>query len=270
MKMAITWTSQKRKFAPLLFTGSLEKSMEDASALGYGGMELAIRTSKDVSAGQVNGLAEKYDLEVSMVTTGLARAEDGLSFSDMDERTRRRAVERLKEQIGFAAELKAPVLVGLILGQLDVEEKVRNHQVGWIVECCRECGAHANTYGVRVVVEPINRYETNFLNTIEQSVDFIRRVDLSNVGIMADTFHMNIEERDLSESLEKGAEYLKYVHLVDSNRLAPGFGHLDVKQIIQTLQKIGYDGFLSIECLPEPDSMTAAKQAIEYVTPLIS
>ncbi len=85
MKIAITWTSEKRKFAPLIFTGSLEKAMEDASALGYQGMELAVRTGKDVPTETVERLLKKYKMEVSIVATGLARAEDGLSFTDGDE-----------------------------------------------------------------------------------------------------------------------------------------------------------------------------------------
>lgn len=270
MKLAITWTSEKRKFAPLVFAANLEKSMENASALGYSGMELAIRTGKDISVEEVKRLADKYDMEISMVTTGLARAEDGLSFSDMDEPTRQRAVKRLKEQIDFAAKLSAPILLGLLIGQLDVDDAIRKNQLEWIRDCCWECCAHAKSARVDIVVEPINRYETNFLNTIEETIDFVKRIDLPNVGIMADTFHMNIEERDFAESLEKGAEYLNYLHLVDSNRLAPGFGHIDFEKVIHTLQKIGYDRYLSMECLPKPDPMTAAKQAIQYVTPLIS
>ena len=270
MKMAITWTSEKRKFAPLIFTGNLDKSMEEASNLGYKGMELSVRTGRDIPVEDVKALLDKYGMEISNVGTGLARGEDGLSFSDRDERTRKRAVERLKEQIDFAAQLKAPVVFGLIRGDLETDENVRKSQLHWIIDCAKQSTEYANKLDVDIIVEPINRYETNFLNTIQESVEFAETIGLPNVGVMGDTFHMNIEERDFVESLQQAGKHLKYVHLADSNRWPPGRGHIDFARIIATLKQIGYGGYLSIECLPNPDPMTAARQAIEYVTPLIS
>lgn len=265
MKIAITWTSEKRSFAPLILTGKLAKCIEDASILGYQGIELAVRTGKDVSVEEVSKLLSKYNMEVSAVTTGLARAEDGLSFSDMDEKVRQQAVERVKEQIEFASKVKAPVILGLLRGQLDMDEATRRNQLEWVVDCFKECGNYARKLNVDIIIEPINRYETNFLNTVEETIEFTKKIDLPNIGIMVDTFHMNIEERDFAKSMDIGARYLKYVHLADSNRLAPGFGHLNFEKFINLLLNVGYEGYLSIECLPKPNPISAAKQAIEHI-----
>jgi sugar phosphate isomerase/epimerase len=139
------------------------------------------------------------------------------------------------------------------------------------VEAARELAGYAAGLGVSLVVEPINRYETKFLNTIDETLEFIAAVGASNVGLVADTFHMSLEEEgSLAEALCRAGDRLWHVHLVDSNRCAPGMGHLDFEPVLAALRQMGYRGYLSAEILPRPDDETAAQRWIEAVSRLTS
>ena len=120
-----------------------------------------------------------------------------------------------------------------------------------------------------MLLEPINRYETNVINTVEQGLEFIERTGLGSLKLLPDTFHMNIEERSLENSIRMAGDKLGSLHLADSNRWAPGMGHLDFKGVLSALQEIGYQGPLGVEVLPEPDDLTAARQAITHMRHLM-
>jgi sugar phosphate isomerase/epimerase len=131
------------------------------------------------------------------------------------------------------------------------------------VDAVHSYGEYALEQGVSLVIEPINRYETNYINTIQDALQFISDVDLDNFGVLPDTFHMNIEEASLAESLRAAGDRVHHVQFTDSNRLAAGRGHIDFRTLAAVLRDSGYSGYLSTETLPLPDSRTAARQAIE-------
>jgi sugar phosphate isomerase/epimerase len=107
----------------------------------------------------------------------------------------------------------------------------------------------------------LNRYETDQANTIEQGLELIR--GLGNVRLLADWFHMNIEEADIAASIIQGGDRIGHVHFADTNRMAVGFGHLNVPPIVQALRQIGYAGYLSAEVFSKPDALTAAEQTMQ-------
>jgi sugar phosphate isomerase/epimerase len=122
------------------------------------------------------------------------------------------------------------------------------------------------------LLEPINRYETDIFNKMEDVAFFLNenksRLDTKRIGILADTFHMNIEEAIISNSIKKYYDLIKYMHFADSNRLAPGFGHVDFLEIIKVLKENNYKNILTFEFLPYPNSNIAASKAIEYISSL--
>lgn len=132
-----------------------------------------------------------------------------------------------------------------------------------------ECADFAANYGVELLLEPVNRYETNFINSVEEAVDIVEKINERNVKLIPDVFHMNIEDVSILSSLRKAKQKISYVHFADSNRQAPGQGHLDFQEIISALKAIGYDEFVTVEILPQPDPDTAAKMAIDYLRQLI-
>jgi sugar phosphate isomerase/epimerase len=128
----------------------------------------------------------------------------------------------------------------------------------------------AGPKGVTLMIEPVNRYEINFVNTVDQAAALLSQVQRDNVGIMPDLFHMNIEDAQIGDTLYRNADRVCYVHFADSNRLAPGQGHLDFKDPLEALARADWDGWVSIEILPRPDPDTAARQAAEAVLPMVT
>lgn len=264
MKKSIVVSTPEAKFSALAFKEDFARSIKKVAGLGYEGVELAIRDPDKVDQGKITKLVKSYHLEVPAIGTGQAYGEEGLSFSHPRFEIRKRAVERIKNHVNFAAKFSAQVIIGLIRGK--VEEGVsREKAEKWTLDCIRECARKAQGLGVSLTIEPLNRYETNFLNTIAETVRFIKKIDLSNIGILIDTFHMNMEEVSINESIKNSKNYLSHVHVADSNRWAPGSGHLDFPRIIKTLEEIDYKGYISAEILPLPDPDSAASLAIKHL-----
>ena len=121
------------------------------------------------------------------------------------------------------------------------------------------------------MIEPLNRYETDVIMNADEGLDFINEVDHPALGLLLDTYHVNIEETSWTEPFRrvKAAGRLWHVHLGDNNRLPPGCGLIDFQAITKTLQEIGYTGFLSAELLAKPDPDTAARQTLTYMQSLL-
>ena len=116
---------------------------------------------------------------------------------------------------------------------------------------------------VDLVIEPINHNEINTLNSSSSALRFIKEYDLP-MYLMLDTYHMNIEDGDINESFRLCKDYIKHVHFLDSNRLAPGMGELDMIGIFNTLLSIGYDGYLCLEALRYPSGKAVAEKGVEF------
>ncbi|MEA2020881.1 MAG: 5-keto-L-gluconate epimerase [Candidatus Caldatribacteriota bacterium] len=264
MKKSIVVSIQPTKFSALAFKEDFEESIKKVADLGFDGAELAVRNPKDLKVDDVINIIKENNLEVPAIGTGQAYGEEGLSFSNPDKKIRKIAVERIKDQIVFASHFNAIVIIGLIRGK--IEEGVdRVETEKWTIDCLKECTEFAQEYNARLTLEPVNRYESNFINTLNEGIEFIKRVGAPNLGILADTFHMNIEEISIYNSILKAKDYITHVHFADSNRWAPGCGHLDFTKIVQTLKKIDYQGYVSAEILPLPDPDNCARLTAEHL-----
>jgi len=258
MKKSIVVSISSTKFSALAFKEDFEKSIKKVADLGFDGAELAVRNPKNLKVENVIKIIKENDLEVPAIGTGQAYMEEGLSFSDPDEAVRKMAVDRINDQIIFASHFDAQVIIGLIRGKIN-ESVSQAEAEEWTIDGLRKCTEFAKEHNVRLTLEPVNRYESNFINTLNEGIEFIKRVRASNLGLLADTFHMNIEEVSIYDSIIQAKDYITHVHFADSNRWAPGCGHLDFKEIINTLKKINYQGYISAEILPLPDPDTAAR-----------
>ena len=262
MKKSIVVSTSSTKFSALAFKEDFEKSVKKVADLGFDGAELAVRNPKDLKVENVIEIIKENNLEVPAIGTGQAYGEEGLSFSDPSKGVRKVAVERIKDQIIFASHFDAQVIIGLIRGKIeDGVNRVEAEE--WTIDCLRKCTEFAKKYNIRLTLEPVNRYESNFINTLNEGIEFIKRVGASNLGLLADTFHMNIEEVSIYDSIIQAKDYITHVHFADSNRWAPGCGHLDFVKIVQTLKKIGYQGYVSAEILPLPDPDSCARITAE-------
>jgi len=270
MKMSLTISSPGLKSAPILFTGDYGEQIDLAAAIGFEAVELHIRDPKRVDRRSLLKSLEKTGLEVSTIGTGRAYGEDKIFFTSSDKQVREAAAQRIKDQVDFASLIGAKVIIGLIRGPLPEGEFERTMARTYATDCLKECADYAQKAGVQLPVEAINRYETNFLTTAEETERFIRGIDSEAVGLHLDTFHMNIEEVSIEETIKKHAGRLIHIHLADSNRWAPGMGHLNFKSILSTLRETGYPGYLGLECLPMPSAQNAAEYAFHYLEDLLS
>lgn len=164
---------------------------------------------------------------------------------------RRAARDYVKGNIDFARDLGADIVTFTPTACMKiVAEASIDQEWDWAVEAATELAEYAGQAGVKLVLEPWNRYETYLINRTDQAVRFIDQVGSEHLGYMADTFHMSLEERDISESIRAAGPRLSHVHLADSNRAAPGYGHTDFEPIVQAIADTGYTGWISYELLP--------------------
>lgn len=213
--------------------------------------ELHIERLKDVLVSE--------NITVSALGTGRAYVRDGLSLSSSVPSVRQDAINRLMAFIDAAKELDSLVIVGCMRGNISGTEALDN-ALDLLGLSMREVDVYAARAGVSLVFEPINRYENNFLCTAKSIADFIHENHLTATKLMLDTFHMNIEEQDMPETILKYSGYTRYFHFADSNRLPPGNGHINFKKIVASLKKVNYNGIISAECLPLPTEKAASEQ----------
>ena len=160
--------------------------------------------------------------------------------------------------------MDAIIIIGLLRGI--VKSGVTHDQaMDWLVEALQICADAAAPYSVRLALEPINRYETTLINNAAQGMALIERVGAGNLGLLLDTFHMNIEEPSIEESIRTCGDRVFHFHVADSNRWYPGAGHLDFRHILQVLFATGYEGYVSGEFMPQPDADTSAREAVAYL-----
>lgn len=267
MRLAYTISASPTRFAAVA-AADVQETIPALAGLGFDGVELAVRDPSQIDTESLAAAVERSAVAVPAVGTGQAYLEEGLSLTALDEQVRVRAVARLLAQVSVARRLGALLIVGLIHGPIpaDTDRGVAEERVlaglGTVARAAR-------TAGVRLVIEPINRYETNWLNTVDEVLDLIGRLGEDNVGVLPDTFHMNIEEGDVTAVLRRAGARVWHVHVADSNRRAPGWGHMDFGPVVRTLDETGYAGFLSAEILPTPGVLDAAWQTIATMRPLV-
>jgi len=267
MKLAIVLSTHAAQFQAVAFKGDFESNVAKIASYGYQGVELAIRDPKLVNPAELEAVVRKHNLVVPAIGTGQAWGEEGLSFTSDDPDIRRAAIERVKSHIPLAARFKAAIILGLIRG---ITPKGQTHEqsMTYLVEALQECSAAAASHGVRYALEPLNRYETDLIHTVADGLDLIERVGADNFGLLLDTFHMNIEEPSIEESIRTCGDRIFHFHVADSNRWPPGAGHLDFMSVLETLFETGYDGWVSGEFMPVPDADTGAQRAILHLNAL--
>ncbi|WP_041077366.1 5-keto-L-gluconate epimerase [Thermotoga caldifontis] len=256
MKLALVVSTSDAAFDALAFKGDLLKGVEMAKRIGYDAVEIAVRDPKLVNVKELKGFLDELKMPVAAVGTGQAYLVEGLSITSEDPFIRRRALDRLKDHIDFASIFGAKVIVGLIRGKREKRTFERVFQL--FIESLNELADHAAGKGVELVIEPLNRYETDFINTLQEAKMVLQNLNKPNVGILADTFHMNIEEVNLEESIRNFGAWIKHFHVADSNRWAPGSGHLNFDSILKALHEVNYEGYVSVECLPLPGGQEEA------------
>lgn len=256
-----------------VYSGELEAAFEKLAALGYDGIELMTRDPSNLDGEAMRRSLSNCGLQLVGLCSGHVFGEDGLGLVGLGKDISLQAMKRLKAFVDFAAEYGGPgtlVNIGRSRGPGYVKDEART--LSEMAAAFYELAEHAVPLGVKIVLEPINGLQTNYIHTAQDGIAMVERVNHPNFGLMLDTYHLNIEDVDVYESLRQAAPYLWFVHLTDNNRHWPGSAHLDFASIVAVLDEIAYEGFASLEILPWPDPDTAARSSIEslrrYIKPV--
>lgn len=262
MKSAVTVSLvAEAKGGPFVFWDDLPAACRQAAEMGYDAIELFAPGPDAVSREQLSGLLSGHRLALAAVGTGAGWVKHKLTLTSPDPAIRERAVDFIKSMIDFGGPHRAPAIIGSMQGRWG-DGISKSQAMDWLKGALTILGEHARQYQIPLIYEPLNRYETNLINTEAGGAELLGSIETDNVRLLADLFHMNIEEEDIAKGLIDGGHWIGHVHFVDSNRRPAGCGHMDYAPIMAALHQIGYRDYLSAEAFPWPDSAAAASQTI--------
>jgi D-psicose/D-tagatose/L-ribulose 3-epimerase len=227
---------------------------------GFDGVELFLSPDEPANLPVVRQILDGLGLD--RTACSVLPPECNLVSSQREVRTR--GVEFLKRCVERTAEMGATLICGPLYAGLGVMTGRRRteDEWKWAVDGLRAAADRGRELGVTLCLEPLNRFETYFLNTQEDAACLVRDVGAPNVRVHFDTFHANIEERHPADSLRAIAKELGHVHISENDRGIPGTGHNDWRGVLLALKEIGYDGWLTIESFAQPEPDLAAAAAI--------
>lgn len=266
-KFALSTADDAPSTAPILLRGSIPENLEKAAALGYHAIEVHTREDAPLDLDAIRRAGSATGVAVSAVVTGRLNTEGQCSLMDDRPYVTRAAMEGMERYIQIASSLRADLVLGWVRGQVPRGQDPRPYYD----RLARNLGCLAKTakdQNVKINLEVINRYEINTFNTAEETAAFLENYQLENCYVHLDTFHMMIDECDPVQAVHRCAGKLGYFHVADNSRRYPGSGQIDFSRILSALKEIGYEGYLSVECFPEPTPEEAAGRAISYLRAL--
>jgi len=259
--VTISLTSEARG-GPFVFWDDLAAGCAKAAELGFRAVEIFPRAAEEMQARKLKQLLLRHRLKLAAVGTGAGWLLHKLSLANPQARVRREAQQFIANIIDFAAGFGAPAIIGSMQGRVE-NDTTREQALTWVRESLDQLGERALQRRVPLLLEPLNRYETNLLNRVADGVSLLESLETKNVKLLCDLFHMNIEEASIPAALRAAGKHLGHIHWADSNRQAIGFGHTATTPIVKALCALDYAGYISAEILPLPNSEAAARQTMK-------
>jgi sugar phosphate isomerase/epimerase len=247
----------------------LRATFERLKRYGYDGIELK-GEPQEYHPQEVKGLCREFGLSVLSIL-GWCIWPLERDLANPAPQLRKKALDYATQCVDLASVVGAPLVVVIPapagrsspLGDVTSEEgweAAAEREWNYAVESVKAAAAYAEQEGILLAVEPINRYESFLVNNVDQGLRFVSEVGSRAVKLHLDTFHMNIEESDMAEAIRKAGGLLVNLHISDSNRLPPGYGHTDFGTIMSALRDINYEGPLTLEPVPpEPNALLAVE-----------
>lgn len=249
------WTSP-------LSTAQLERLAPHAAWIGFDLLELPIEGLHDFDYAQAARLLDKHGLERAIC----AAMGPDRDLIHPDAAIRENGLAYIRHCVDAAATVGAQNVVGPIYSavgrtwQSTAAERARDTEL--LVRQLSSLAAYARQKGIVLCIEPLNRFETSFLNTVEQAIPVIDRVDSPACGLLLDTFHMNIEERSLGAAIRAAGDRVRHFHASENDRGTPGAGHVPWQEAADALAAIGYRGPVVIETFSDKVTTIAKAAAI--------
>jgi sugar phosphate isomerase/epimerase len=251
--------SSQEKMVP---GAELGEKLDNLAEYGYEGVEFGGRGLEE-RQDEIVKATENHPVKASTICAGYPGC---LLDSDPEQRELAisgiRSLLKVGAAIGAVGLIMVPIFGAPRISDLSPYKSTAELETELLVELLKDLGGYAEEVGNIVLLEPLNRYETHFIKTLNNGVEICKRVGSPNVAIMADFFHMSLEERNIPESIEAAGEYIRHVHLADSTRELPGYGHTDFADGFAALRRIGYRDYMALECrVPGPGEVELPKSA---------
>ncbi len=244
------------------FTNDSTKLFKTFKKWGFTSIEIPVEDPSHIDPAHVKAELDKHGLECGSICACMGPGRD-LRGSAEDQKT---AMDYCKALIDQMVVLGCPSLIGpvySVVGRADAEEPAaQKQQWALVVKNLKELAKYAAARERQICIEPLNRFETDFLNTCDQGLKLIKAVGAKNVKLHLDTFHMNIEEKNQGKAILKAGKLLGHFHACGSDRGTPGNDHIDWKPIVAALRKIKYDGDVVIESFTTDVKVIARAAAI--------
>jgi len=250
--------------APLLLLGTVENNLKAAKQMGYDAIEIHTREDEDLDIDLIRRTMRDSGMKISAIVTGRLNTEGRCDLMSDEPYIARICIECMKRYVDLAASLETDLILGWVRGRIPAGGS-RKKYMDRLARNLKVVDSYAAEKNVRIMIEVINRYEINTFNTAEEVMNFLEHYDLPNCYAHLDTFHMGIEEEDPYEAIRRCGSRLGYFHLADNSRKYPGTGQIDFYRMLKALEEIDYNGYLSVECLPWPNHMEAAQNALSYM-----
>ena len=246
----------------MIWSGAFDSSIPLAKIkeAGLDGIEIPVFSPGDIDVPTLRKALADYELECTFCSVN----PPGINPISDDPLVRVDTVEHWRQLIATAGEAGVKLIAGPTyapVGYLPGRRR-NDNEWKWAVAFHQQLDSALRQTGVELAIEPLNRFETYFLNTAEDTVRFVDEIGSPRIGILFDTFHSNIEEKSISEGYRLCGSRLKHVHTCENDRGVPGTGHVDWKGVFGALKQIGYDGWLTIESFNGMIPQLAAATAI--------
>lgn len=229
---------------------------------GFETVEIPVEDPSHIDPAKLKAAAEKAGIAIGSVCACMGPGRDFRGTPE-DQKT---ATDYVRTLIDQAAEMGCPRIIGPIysvVGKADaVEEKEQKREFELVVKNLKPLAKYAEKKGVQLCIEPLNRFETDFLNTCDKGLKLLKAVGSPAVKLHLDTFHMNIEEKNQADAIRKAGKHLGHFHACGSDRGTPGKDHIDWKPIVKALKEVGYEGDVVIESFTTDVKVIARAAAI--------
>ncbi|MDQ7801545.1 MAG: sugar phosphate isomerase/epimerase family protein [Armatimonadota bacterium] len=267
MRLAYAVAAPDGGAPPLAWCGPLEAVLERVRAAGFEGVELYVVDPGRLDPVRLAGQLGDAGLSAAAVCTGEVYGRDRLYLSARDGEVRRAAMARSRAIIDFAAALRVPVNVGRLRGPAAGDPEAARRAL----DALAELATYAQGRGTYLVLEPVNHHELDLVNTTSEGISWVRQVNEEGLRLMLDLYHVHLADVSVPAAFVTAwaAGVLAHVHVCDSNRLAPGWGHLPLRDVLAILAAVGYTGWVTVECLQRPSPEETVRQAGSHLRRLL-
>lgn len=236
--------------------------------MGFDTLEVCVESPETINVEHILTAAKTAGVDV-IICGAFGPTRD---ISSTDAAVREEGLNYIKTCIDIAFQVGSKLVSGPMYAAvgktnlLTPDEKQK--QWDFAVKNMKEAALYAQQFGVKLAFEPLNRFETDMINTVAQGLDLIGQIDMENVGMLIDTFHMNIEEKNIADAIRLAGDRVFNFHACANDRGTPGEDHINWKEVKQALQDIQYDGHVVIEAFNS--NITEIAKAVALWRPLAS